>query len=64
MFKEMLVFRSLSGKLKNAGIGSVKELLDRCQDPQSAEKLRIDLDVNVTPEQWLGAVAVIKELFK
>lgn len=64
MIKEALTLRSLSGKLKKLGIDSVKSFLTICEDPKTAEELRQRLDLNVTPEQWLGAVAVVKELFK
>lgn len=64
MIKEMLAFRALSGKLKKLGIDSVKSFLIRCEEPQAAEELRIQLSINVTAEQWLGAIAVVKELFR
>ena len=64
MIKEILTLRALSNKLKKLGVGSVKTFLERCEIPEASEELRRELDVNVTPEQWNGAIAVIKELFK
>lgn len=64
MFKEIFTLRALSSKLNKLGITSVKTFLERCTDPKDAEDLRQQLDMQVTPEQWLGAIAVVKELFK
>lgn len=64
MIKEALAFRALSNKLKKLGISSIKSFLERCDDPKTAEELRQQLELNVTPEQFSGAVAVVKELFK
>jgi len=64
MIKEILTLRAFSNKLNKLGIKTVKSFLERCEDPKSCEELRQQLDVNVTPEQWNGAVAVVRELFK
>jgi hypothetical protein len=64
MIKEILTLRAFSNKLNKLGIASVKSFLEHCEDPKNREDLRRQLDVNVTPEQWDGAVAVVKELFK
>lgn len=64
MIKEALTLRSLTSKLKKLGIDSVKSFLTCCEDPKSADELRQRLELNVTLEQWLGAVAVVKDLFK
>lgn len=64
MIKELLTLRILSNKLKRLGIKSAKSFLERCEDPIKCEELRQQLDVKVTAEQWGGAVAVVKELFK
>ena len=64
MIKEILTLRALSNKLKKLGVDSVKSFLERCNIPEGAEEIRRELDINVTPEQWDGAIAVIKELFK
>jgi hypothetical protein len=64
MIKEILTLRGFVGKLNKLGITSVKGFLERCQDPVKREELRQQLDVQVTAEQWEGAVAVVKDLFK
>lgn len=64
MIKEILTLQAFSGKLKKLGIKSVKSFLEHCEDPIKCEELREQLDVKVTPEQWEGAVAVVRDLFK
>jgi len=64
MIKEMLTLHALSSKLKKLGVKSVKDFLEHCADPVKSEELRKALDINVTTEQWDGAVAVVKELFR
>jgi len=64
MIKEILTLQALSRKLKELGIKSVAEFLVRCEDSVGLEELRQQLALNVTLEQWSGAIAVVRELFK
>ena len=64
MIKEIWTLQPFIKKLKKAGITSVKVFLERCEDPQKQEDLRQQLEINVAPEQWSGAVAVVRELFR
>lgn len=64
MFKELFALQPLIKRVKKANISSLKDFLAACDDPVKSEELRKNLEINVTPEQWSGAVAVVKELFK
>lgn len=64
MFKELFALQPLIKKIKKANINSLKDFFAACDDPVKCEELRKNLEINVTPEQWLGAVAVVKELLK
>lgn len=62
--KELLTLRPYLSKLKSIKIKDVDIFLERCKDTQGSEFMRKYLEINVTQEQWEGALAVIRDIFK
>lgn len=64
MLKEILTLHALSSKLNKLRIKTVEAFLARCDDNTEAENMRQHLEIDVLPEQWQGALAVIRKIFK